>query len=270
MSKGCKYSSGYFGRIVFAMFAVMSISNSAGAQASAVRPTVTQAQAAAQNPSATEPTHRVMSPNEERALNDLMNEPRQISAAVVAADNPAPKYIVMVGAHHGEFLEVFLDKFPKARALWTEPNNSEGNLPAAKERLARFGDRVDFRYGCGERDISDGCVPKGANVIITDWVSVLQNLDGMYKIYRIAAEQLAPGGWFVNIDHVSFGNTDWDSRIQAARQGFRPEHEWPPVHHPDFRTPTVDEQLGAMRAAGFDARVVWQSFSTVLFMGRKK
>jgi hypothetical protein len=34
--------------------------------------------------------------------------------------------------------------------------------------------------------------------------------------------------------------------------------------------PTADEQLAAMRAAGFDAQVVWQSFNTVLFMGRKK
>jgi hypothetical protein len=58
-----------------------------------------------------------MSTAEEKALNDLMNEPRQISAAIVAADNPAPKYIVMIGAHHGEYLEVFLDRFPNARTL---------------------------------------------------------------------------------------------------------------------------------------------------------
>jgi hypothetical protein len=225
--------------------------------------------AAAPSPSGATATHLVRTPAEEKALNDIMYEPRAISAAVVGADIPAPKYVVMIGAHHGEYLEVFLDKFPTARALWTEPDNTEGNMPIAKERLARFGNRVDFKFGCGERDISDGCVPKGADVIITDWVSILQNLDGMYKIYKIAYEQLAPGGWFVNIDQVSFGNIAWDSRIQTARKGFRPEHEWPPVHHADFRTPTIEEQLGAMRAAGFDARVVWQSFSTVLFMGRK-
>jgi hypothetical protein len=228
------------------------------------------AHASLQSPSGAAPTHLVRTPAEEKALNELMNEPRNISAAIVGADIPAPKYVVMIGAHHGEYLEVFLDRFPTARALWTEPNNTEGNMPVAKERLARFGNRVDFKFGCGERDISDGCVPKGADVIITDWVSILQNLDGMYKIYKIANEQLAPGGWFVNIDQVSFDNGAWDSRIRTARKGFRPEHEWPPVHHVEFRTPTIDEQLGAMRAAGFDAQVVWQSFSTVLFMGRKK
>jgi hypothetical protein len=196
-------------------------------------------------------------------------EPRKIAAAIVAADLPAPKLVVQVGAHHGEFLEVFLDRFPTARGLWIEPANSEDNLPAAKIRLARFADRVDFRFGCGERDIRDGCVPKGADVIITDWVSILQNLDGMYKIYHVAAEQLAPGGWFVNIDKVGFGGGAWEPRLRIARTGFRPEHEAPPIHHADYRTPTVDEQLGAMRAAGFDAQAVWRSFDTVLFMGRK-
>ena len=196
-------------------------------------------------------------------------EPRKIAAAIVAADLPTPKLVIQVGAHHGEFLEVFLDRFPTARGLWTEPANSENNLPAAKIRLARFSGRVDFKFGCGERDISDGCVPKGADVIITDWVSILQSLDGMYKIYRIAAEQLAPGGWFVNIDKIGFGGGAWERRLQTARAGFRPEHEAPPIHHPEYRTPTADEQLEAMRAAGFDAQVVWRSFDTVLIMGRK-
>jgi hypothetical protein len=201
---------------------------------------------------------------------EAMMEPRKIAAAIVAADLPSPTLVVQVGAHHGEFLEVFLDQFPTAHGLWTEPANTEPNLPAAKVRLARFGDRVAYEFGCGERDISDGCVPKRADVIITDWLSILQNLDGIYKIYRVAAEQLGPGGWFVNIDKVGFGGGAWERRLQTARAGFRPEHEAPPIHHPDFRAPTVDEQLGAMRAAGFDAQVVWRSFNAILIMGRKK
>lgn len=256
--------------IVSLSLAGIAFQHATAAQAPKPQTPAATSQSASQNSAPAEPIHRVLNSTEQTSLDDALREPRQIAAAVVAASNPSPKYIVMIGAHHGEFLEVFLDKFPNARALWTEPNNTEGNLPVAKQRLARFGDRVDFHYGCADRDISDGCVPKGPDVIITDWVSILQNLDGMYKIYRIAAQQLAPGGWFVNIDHVGFGGTQWEPWIQTARTGFRPEHEWPAVHHPDFRTPTIEEQLGAMRAAGLDAHVVWQSFSTVLFMGHKK
>jgi hypothetical protein len=196
-------------------------------------------------------------------------EPRRIAAAIVSADMPVPKTIVQIGAHHGEFLSVFLDRFPAARGLWTEPNNSENNMPPAKAALARFGDRVDFHYGCAARDIRDGCVPKGTDVIITDWMSILQNLDGIYKIYAVAAQQLSPGGWLVVIDKIGFGDTDWDPLLQTVSKGYRPEHEAPPVHHADYRTPTAEEQLGAMRAAGLDARVVWRSFNTVLIMGRK-
>ena len=198
-----------------------------------------------------------------------LKEPRQIAAAVIGADGYSPRSIVQVGAHHGEFLEVFLERFPAARGLWTEPNNSEQNLPAAKARLARFGDRVDYHYGCADRDISDGCVPGNTDVILTDWVSILQDLAGMRKIYRLAAAQLAPGGWLVNIDRAGFADPDWARRIEAARAGIRPAHEAPPVHHPEYRTPTSDEQLQAMRAAGLDAKVLWQSLNTVLIMARK-
>ena len=249
--------------LLLAAFATISLFPTARAQSGA-------SPSAAQNPPLTQaPSRAELSPAVQKSMDESLAEPRSIAAAVVAAANPAPKYVVQIGAHHGEFLSVFLDKFPTARGLWTEPNNSEPNLPSAKTALARFGDRVDYKFGCGERDISDGCVPKGADVIITDWMSILQNLDGMYKIYRIAAEQLAPGGWFVNIDQVGFGGNGWDSWLAASRKGFRPNNETPPVHHPDFRTPTIDEQLGAMRAAGLDAHVVWQSFNIVVFMGHK-
>jgi hypothetical protein len=92
----------------------------------------------------------------------------------------------------------------------------------------------------------------------------------MYRIYRAGAAQLPKGGWIVNVDHVTFGST-WDRPLQAAVKEFRcPQIEGPPVHYPQFRIPTAEEQLAAMRAAGFDAQVVWQSFGTVLFMGRKQ
>lgn len=197
-----------------------------------------------------------------------LDEPRKIAAAIVAADNPAPNYVVSVGSNVGAFLAVFMDKFPNARGQWTEPVDK---IAAARQiYLGKYGDRINYKIGCAERDITDGCVPKGADVIITDWVTTHQNLDGLYKIYKFAYAQLPSGGWIVNLDHISFGDTAWDTLLQKAVTGFRPAHEGPPFEHPKDRTPTLEEHLGAMRAAGFDAQVVWQSFSTVLFMGRKK
>jgi hypothetical protein len=238
-------------------------------------PHTAAAQTPKQNSSGDEPAPPTadggMTPARQKMMNDALQEPRRIAAAVVAADVAAPKLIVQVGAFQGEFLEVLLDAFPGARGQWTEAVTSEHNLPAAKARFGRFGDRVDFKFGCARRDLGPGCVlPKNTDLILIEWLSIQQNLDEMYRIYRAGAAQLPPGGWIVNVDHVSFGS-GWEPRLQEAVKGFRrPEIEGPPVHYPQFRVPTVDEQLGAMRAAGFDAEVVWQSFSTVLFMGRKK
>jgi hypothetical protein len=198
-------------------------------------------------------------------------EPRRIAAAIVAAALPAPKRIVNVGARQGEFLEIFLDQFPNAYGQWTEPKESidNRNIDIAKLRLARFGDRVSYVIGGYGRDISDGSVPKDADVIVTDWMSINQSLDGMYKIYRIAAEQLPHGGWLVNLDHVGFGGSGWESRLQSGAKAFRPNQEGPKTKFAEIRVPTADEQLGAMRAAGLNAKVVWQSFNLVLFMARK-
>ncbi len=246
--------------ILAAAFAVIFM-QAAGARTQAPGPPAVEAPVAEEG----------MTPARQKMMDDALLEPRKIAAAVVAADLPAPKSVVQVGAFQGEFLEVFLDTFPAARGQWIEAVTSEHNLLPAKARFARFGDRIDFRFGCARRDLGPGCVlGKDTDVILIEWLSIQQDLDGMYRIYRAGAAQLPPGGWIVNLDHVTFGGV-WEPRVQRAVKGFRrPEIEGPPIHYPQFRVPTVDEQLGAMSAAGFDAQVIWQSFSTVLFMGRKK
>ena len=263
------------GTILFVPLFATSRLPHAEAQSRASQPAARTAQSSAQNPSTSDPLFAVegtMSPARRKMMDDALLEPRNIAAAIVAADFPAPRMVVQVGAFQGEFLEVFLDKLQTARGQWTEAITSEHNLPAARERLGRFGDRVDFAFGCARRDLSAGCsLPKETDVILIEWLSIQQNLDGMYKVYRAGAQQLPPGGWIVNLDHVRFGGSGWMPLLQKAVGEFRhPEIEGPPIHYPQFQVPTVDEQLEAMRSAGFDAQVVWQSFNTVLFMGRKK
>ena len=209
-----------------------------------------------------------VNPGETWGGGDRLGLPRQIAAAVVAQDNPSPKLVVDVGSYTGEFLEAFLEKFPAARGQWTEPIDE--NRATARRRFARFGDRVDYVIGCPGRDISDGCVPTAADVIITSWLSIHQDREGINAFYRNAAAQLPPGGWLVNLDHAAFDSA-WERRFQVARLGFHAVLEGPPVHHPDFKLPGIADHLAAFRAAGIDdAQVVWQSFNTVLFMGRKQ
>jgi len=199
-----------------------------------------------------------------------MELPYQIAAVVLAQDYPSPKLIVDVGSHQGEFLEPFLERFPAARGQWTEPVTH--NEPNAKLKLSRFGNRVDYVVGCPARDISKGCVPKDADVIISGWITSHQELAGIKKIYQLANAQLPAGGWLIILDHISVSDSNWERRFKLSRFYFDPGQEGPaPEAGVNGPLPTVDEQLAAFKAAGFDeVEVAWQSFNTALFMGRKK
>ena len=83
----------------------------------------------------------------------------------------------------------------------------------------------------------------GTDVLITDWMSINQNLDGIYRIDKLAVAALPTGGMLVNLDHVSFGGADWDGQLQAASNGFRPAQDGPKIKFPEIRVPTIDEQL---------------------------
>ena len=201
---------------------------------------------------------------------DRLGPARRLAAAIVAQAKPAPHSIVDVGSFTGEFLEAFMQRFPSAHGQWTEPVT--GNEDNAKKRLARFGGHVDYVIGCPSRDISQGCVPKDVDVLLTSWLSVHQDLAGTRRFYREAAQRLPSGGWLVNLDHVA---SPWTQRVAGAREelassGINAIVEGPPVHHPEFVTPALDDQLAALKEAGFtDVNVVWRRLDTVLFMARK-
>jgi len=212
--------------------------------------------------------------NDGEPWGDRLSVPRRLAATVVAADNPSPKLITDVGSHQGEFLEAFMQEFPTAKGQWTEP--VEKSHKNALLRLGRFGHRVSYVIGCGARDISLGCVSKGTDVLITSWLSIHQDLPGIQKFYKEAADMLPSGGWVANIDHVRSENPVWSKRFAAARQdatkkGLTSNTEGPGVHHADFVTPTLDDQIAALKAAGIDdVQVVWREYDTVLIMGRKR
>lgn len=204
---------------------------------------------------------------------DRLGAGRRLAAAIVAQDNPTPHHIVDVGSFTGELLEAFMQRFPNAHGQWTEPVTN--NLDNAKKRFARFAPNVDFVVGCPSRDISKGCVPKDVDVLLTSWLSIHQDLTGIHKFYREAAQMLPSGGWLVNMDHVAYVNSPWTKRLAGAREELASSDinavvEGPPVHHPDFVTPTLEQQIAAFHEAGFtDVQVVWRRMDTVLFMARK-
>ena len=203
---------------------------------------------------------------------DRLGPARRLAAAIVAQDNSSPRFIADVGSFTGEFLQAFMQQFPNAKGQWTEPVDK--NRTNAVRRLAPYGSRVTYRIGCPGRDLSQGCIPPEVDVLLTSWLSIHQNLPGIQKFYREAFAMLPTGGWLANLDHVTIGGA-WDKRLAGARtagtaNALDAQTEGPPVHHADFVTPTLDDQLAGLRAAGFsDVHVVWQRLNTVLIMARK-
>jgi hypothetical protein len=206
-----------------------------------------------------------MTPEEQAIAQRAAQEPRDIAMAILAADNPMPKYIVNVGGFNGSMLAAWLDKFPSARGEWTE--TTDHKLTEPLPILGKYGDRVDFKLGCSFRDMTEPCFPPQTDVIVTSGQSIHRDLNGMYKNFIATYKLLPKGGWFINIDQIGFGYSPWESLLVKAKVGFLPKDRVP--EHPDLRIPTAEEELEAMRSAGYDAQIVYRSFNTAVFMGRK-
>jgi len=214
---------------------------------------------------------------EQDSFRDLLEFPRRMAAAVVAGDNPEPARIVDVGAGPGAVLAVFLEQFPSARGIWTDA--SQAMLELAKDRLAPFGDRVEYRLA-DMTDLDRAGLPAAVDVITTSRAAHHLDRAGLFAFYADVAARLAPGGWLVNLDHIGpasqagppavAGSDDvWDQRLRAARKKFGVASDGPKHHH-NYPLTSVSDHLDALGAAGItDVEVPWRAFFTCLFMGRK-
>ncbi len=199
------------------------------------------------------------------SMRHLLDFPRQMAAVIVAGDNPRPARVADIASGPGDMLAVFLDEFPEASGVWTDA--SEAMLELARDRLARFGDRVEYHIA-DMTDITADVVPAGADVITTSRAAHHLDRAGLADFYTRVASLLAPGGWLVNLDHIGPDDA-WDSRLRAARKrlGAAPEGS---RHHHTYPLPSVTDHLDGFAAAGItDVEVVWRAFFSCLFMGRR-
>lgn len=200
-------------------------------------------------------------------LRELLRLPRAIAAALVAVER-APAVVVDIASGPGDFLAAFLDAFPGAQGVWTDV--SEPMRELARERLDRFGDRVEYRLA-DMTDLAAADLPTGVDVVLTSRASHhLLDLEVLRRFYRQAAALLAPGGWLVNLDHTRHA-ADWDARLRAARglMRHRPEREGNPERYGGPQ-PTLDDHVAAITAAGLEQpEIAWKAFVTSLIVARR-
>ena len=197
-------------------------------------------------------------------LADILVFPRRIAVAL-AGVGQGPRLVIDIGSGPGAFLEAFLDEYPLCHGVWHDA--SEAMLGLGRQRLARFGDRVEFRLG-DMTDLAGSQLPTEADVIATSRAAHHLDRDALHVFYRVAAQHLAPGGWLVNLDHIG-AQEHWDQRLRAIRGHFTHGSDGPKHHH-DYPLTSIDDHLRGYAAAGItDVDVVWRALYTCLFVGRK-
>lgn len=195
----------------------------------------------------------------------LLELPRAISAALVAEDRPQTKLILDIGSGPGDYLAVFLEEFPQARGIWLDA--SEAMLDLAKQRLAPYQGRVEFRL-LDMTDLLDRELPTNIDVITTSRAAHHLDREGLASFYKQAAQLLAPGGWLLNLDHMDPNSEAWDKRLRGIRKRFQPPSNTPPHHH-NYPLTSAQDHFDGLAAAGLtDAEVAWRAFVTCLFAAR--
>ncbi len=185
-----------------------------------------------------------------------------IRALVPAQPGDAFRYI-NVGAGPGALDELLLARFPNVRA--TLQDGSPLMLRRARERLERFGDRVEYVQ-------ADLATPawreqiRGSFDLAVSSIAIHNLGDGrrIRALYAEIAEVLSPGGFFMNLDYVRPASLRFRALMDRAtadpESGFMMGGGGGPA--------TVEEQLIWLRDAGFaPVDCFWKEFRVALFGG---
>jgi trans-aconitate methyltransferase len=201
------------------------------------------------------------------ALGAFLELPRRLSAEVLAQTRDDVALVIDIASGPGAFLEVFLEEFPGAHAVWVDA--SEVMQEQARKRLARFADRVEYRM-VDMTDLAAGDLPVGADAVITSRATHHLSPDQLLRLYRDVVALLAPGGWMANLDHTAPGDP-WLELFKAVKPRFLGPTPAKTGHTHTRPLPTVADQISALNGAGFcDVAIPWKSFQTVLLMARKR
>jgi tRNA (cmo5U34)-methyltransferase len=174
---------------------------------------------------------------------------------------------VNIGAGHGPFDELVLERYPHAHA--TLVDGSAGMLAYARRQLERFGDRTS--YVQADFSASDWRAQAGGPFEAAVSCIAIHNLfdaRAIRAVYRDVYDLLGDGGVFFNLDYM---------RMPSA--ALQPLAAWAYADEAaDFMMGgggghmpgTADEQVAWLREAGFaPADCLWKEFRVALVGGLK-
>ena len=204
---------------------------------------------------------------DEDVMADLLALPRRISVALVEDAGLEVRHVVDLGSGHGPYLAAFLEAFPRARGTWVDispPMEAE-----ARERLARFDDRVTFVLSDVER-LGDIAI-EPASVVCSSRALHHLSAEALAEVYRAIARLVEPGGFVFNLDHVGAPG-ELEQAYRRIRAGFTGERKKPlKPHRHDYPLTSAERHAASMEAAGFQhADVPWRMLYTALIAARRR
>jgi SAM-dependent methyltransferase len=203
----------------------------------------------------------------EDVISNMLELPRQISAAIVGDAGIEVQHVVDLGAGPGVYLELFLDTFPQARGTWVD--SSEAMLELGRAKLGdRFGDRV--AYVVHDVEALEGAAIEPADAVISSRALHHFSPESLAHVYRAIHELVRPGGFVINLDHVGAPG-DWEQVYRRVRKQFTGDRKQKlAAHRHDYPLALADSHMEWMSAAGFGAPdTPWRTFYTALVLARK-
>ena len=181
-----------------------------------------------------------------------------------------PQRVADLGAGTGALSEALLeqDAVGVVEALDIDPEM----LAQARTRLERFGERVCFREWSFDQPL-----PRCDAVAASLALHHIPAMQAKRELFQRICGALRPGGVFVNVDVTISAEPAqqqqsyrlWAEHMMSCgideRQAYRHFDEWASQ---DTYFPLEDE-LAAMRKAGFDAQCLWQRRPNTLLIGYK-
>jgi tRNA (cmo5U34)-methyltransferase len=202
----------------------------------------------------------------EDVISNMLELPRQISAAIVGDVGIDVEHVVDLGAGPGVYLELFLDTFPHARGTWVD--SSEAMLELGREKLAKFGDRVT--YVVHDVEALEAAQIAPADAVISSRALHHFSPESLEHVYAAIYELVKPGGFVINLDHVGAPG-DWEEVYRRVRKQFTGDRKQKlAAHRHDYALALADSHMEWISAAGFGAPdTPWRTFYTALILARK-
>jgi ubiquinone/menaquinone biosynthesis C-methylase UbiE len=216
--------------------------------------------------------------DERRRAIPLGDEQVAILLRVARRFVPRPRRVVDLGCGDGFLARAVLSEFPTAQALLLD--HSEPMLRRAREAMAPFADRCEIRHG----DLGEPLPPLVGgpfDLVVSGYA--IHHLPSARKrsLYEKVFGLLAPGGLFVNVEHVASATPELEAVYDEAyidhitavsgrdRTVVASEYHGRPDKADNILEP-VEAQVGWLREAGFaQADCYFKWLELAVFGGQK-